>query len=183
MPSRFEFRDFQVLWWKFTKFLLPIFGRTSQFSFKRSTNLECNQRKITPLYLFSWSIYFGQNQPIKSANVRDFWVLGKKFVKFLMSISKWQVNYISNFASFFFVITHNSAVNFKLIHFLLRIKGFNDSPNFENFMCSGENLPNSSCHFPNLKSVFLQILHHTLVSWNKTPLYFFQLKHDILWSK
>ena len=73
----------------------------------------------------------------------------------------------------FFVITHNSAVSFKLIHFLLCIKGFNDGPNFENFKCSGENLPNSSCHFPNHKSVFLQILHHTLVSWNIAPLYFF----------
>ena len=131
------------------------------------------QSNITPLYLFSWNIYFGQNQPIKSANVQDFWLLGSKFVKFLMSVLKRQVNYISNFALFFFVITHNSAVSFKLIHFLLCIKGFNDSPNFENFMCSGENLPNSSCHFPNHKSVFLQILHHTLVSWNIAPLYFF----------
>ena len=38
----------------------------------------------------------------------------------------------------------------------------------------GQNLPNFSCHFPNHKSVFLQILHHTLVSWNIGPLYFFR---------
>ena len=31
----------------------------------------------------------------------------------------------------------------------------------------------SSCHFPNHKSVFLQILHHSSVSWKITPLYFF----------
>ena len=91
-----------------------------------------------------------------------------------MSILKWQVNFISNFASFFRVTTHNSPLSFKLIHFLLSIKGSNESPNFENFLCSGENLPNSSCHFPNHKSVFLQILHGSSVSWNITPLYFFR---------
>ena len=101
-------------------------------------------------------------------------MLGSKFVKILMSILKWQVNFISNFASFFRVTTHNSPLSFKLIHFLLSIKGSNESPNFENFLCSGENLPNSSCHFPNHKSVFLQILHGSSVSWNITPLYFFR---------
>ena len=61
-----------------------------------------------------------------------------------MSILKWQVNSISSFASFFIAITHNSPLRFKLIHFILCIKGSNESPNFENFVCSGENL----CHFP-----------------------------------
>ena len=32
-----------------------------------------------------------------------------------------------------------------------------------------------SCHCPNYKSVFFQILHHASVSWNTTPLYFFRL--------
>ena len=90
-----------------------------------------------------------------------------------MSILKRQVNSVSNFASSFIVITQNSLVSFKLIHILLYIKGFNESPNFEDFVCFGENLPNSSCHFPNHKSVFLQILYHTLVSWNIAPLYSF----------
>ena len=45
---------------------------------------------------------------------------------------------------------------------------------FEIFECSGENLPNSSCHFPNHKTVFLQILHDSLVSWKITPLYLFR---------
>ena len=43
---------------------------------------------------------------------------------------------------------------------------------FEIFKCSGENLPNSSCHFPDHKPVFLQILHDSSVSWKITPLYF-----------
>ena len=46
-----------------------------------------------------------------------------KFIKFLMSIFKWQVNSSSNFALFFIVTRHNSFVNFKLIHFLLCTKG------------------------------------------------------------
>ena len=35
-------------------------------------------------------------------------------------------------------------------------------------------MSNSSCYFPNHKSDFLQILHHFLVSWKITPLYFFR---------
>ena len=94
--------------------------------------------------------------------------------KFLISILQWQVNSSSNFASLFIVMTHNSSVDFKLIIFLLWIKGSHHYPNFETLNCSGENLPYSSCHFPNHKSVFLQILHHPSVSWKITPLYFFR---------
>ena len=71
-------------------------------------------------------------------------------------------------------MTQNSSVNFKLIHFLLWIKRYHLNPNFETFKCSGENFPYSSSHFPNQKSVFLQILHHSSVSWKVTSLYFFK---------
>ena len=101
-------------------------------------------------------------------------MLGSKFIKLPMSILKWQVNSSSNFASFFIVMTHNSSVNFNLILFLLWIKRSHQSPNFETFKCSGENLSYSSCHFPNYKSVFLKVLHHTSVSWKITLLYFFR---------
>ena len=100
-------------------------------------------------------------------------MLGSKFVKFLMSILKGQVSSSSIFVSFFVVMTHNSTVNFKLIHFLLWTKGSYQSSNFDTFECSGENLQNSSCHFPSSNSVFLQILHHFSMSWKITPLYFF----------
>ena len=40
---------------------------------------------------------------------------------------------------------------------------------FQTFDCSGQNSPNS-CHFWN-KSVFLQNLHHSSLSWDITPLY------------
>ena len=91
-----------------------------------------------------------------------------------MSILKPQINSSSNFPSFFIVMTHDSSVDFRLILFLLWIKGSHLSPNFETFKCSADYLPYSSCPFPNNKSVFLQILHHASVLWKKTPLYFFR---------
>ena len=68
-------------------------------------------------------------------------------------------------SSLLIVMAHNnSSINFKLIHFLLWTKESHQSPNFDTLKCSGENLPYYSCHFPNHKSVFLQILHHSSVS-------------------
>ena len=97
-------------------------------------------------------------------------MLGSKSAKFLKSILNRQVSSFSIFVSFF-VMTHNVSVNFRLIHFLLWTIGSHNS-NFDTFKCSGKNLPNS-CHFPSNKSVFLQILYHSSMSWEITPLYFF----------
>ena len=69
-------------------------------------------------------------------------MLGSKFVKFLMSILNWQVNYCSNLVSFFIVITRNSPVNFKFIHFLLWIKGPHQSSNFLTSEHESFRLPN-----------------------------------------
>ena len=44
---------------------------------------------------------------------------------------------------------------------------------FETFEGSGQNLSNSLCQFLNDKSISLQILHPSSVSWKITPLYFF----------
>ena len=60
------------------------------------------------------------------------------------------------------------------MHFLLWTKRSHESTNFDTFKCSEKDLPNSSCHFPNHKSVFLQILCHSSVSWKITSLYFFR---------
>ena len=99
-------------------------------------------------------------------------MLGSKFVKFLMSILKQQVNYSSYFPSFFSVFTYNSSINFKLIYFQISAKGSHENTNFHIFKCSNENLLNSSFHFWKHNSVFLQILHQYLVSSSKSPLYF-----------
>ena len=93
-----------------------------------------------------------------------------------MSILNWQVNSTSNFPSFLIVITHSNPVNFKLIHFLLWVKRSHQSPNFETFESSGENLQNFSCYFWKHKPVFLQILHQSSMPSNITSLYFFSSK-------
>ena len=96
---------------------------------------------------FSLNIYFGQMSQLKS-----------KFFKFSSARVKIRqiphVNSSLNFALIFIVMTHNSFVNFKLIHFLLWTKGYHQSRNFETFKCSGVNLPNSSCHFLQTTSWF-----------------------------
>ena len=90
-----------------------------------------------------------------------------------MSIIKPQVSSSSILVSFFIVVTHNSNINLKLIDSLLWTKGSHQSSNFDTFQCSGENLQNSSCHFPSNMSVFFQILQHSSISWKITALYFF----------
>ena len=104
-------------------------------------------------------------------------MLGSNFVEFLISILKRQVSSCSIFVSFFIVIAHSFSVNFKLINFLLWTKGSHQSSNFDTLECSGENLTNCTCHFPSNKSVFVQILHHSSLSWEITPLYFFSSKN------
>ena len=48
---------------------------------------------------------------------------------------------------------------------------------FETFECSGQNLSNSLCQFWNDKSIPLQILYPSSVSWKITSLYFFSSKN------
>ena len=150
---------------------LPNFS--CHFSNHKSVFLQNLQKssvswKITSLYFCSSNIiYFGHKETIK---LNFFECSGQKF---LMLIKKRQVSSYSIFVSFFIVMTNNSSVNFKLIHFLRWTKGSHESSKFDNFKSPGENLPNSSCHFPNDKSFFLQILYHSSMLWKVTPLYFF----------
>ena len=91
---------------------------------------------ITPLYFSELKNYIlWLKEPIKEQFFLDFWVLESKFVKFLISVLKWQVNSSSNFALVFIVMTHNSSANFKVIPFLLWTKGSHQSPSFDTFKC------------------------------------------------
>ena len=93
-------------------------------------------------------IYFGHKESIK-----QFFRLLSAQVKICQII---HVNFKTPFlyhSSFIIVATHNSSVNFELIHFLLWTKGSHQSPKFHIFECSVESLPNFLCHFPNHKSV------------------------------
>ena len=139
-----------------------IFESTSQFSFKFCINPQCHQTQLFCAFsaqaLCTWVKRSQLNcKFLKHLSARV------KICQILVSTLKRQVNSSLNFASFLIVVIHNSSVNFKLIHFLLWIKGSHQSPNFEAFECSSKNLPNSSCHFPNHMSVLLQILHHSSV--------------------
>ena len=80
--------------------------------------------------------------------------------------------FFSNFAPLFSVMKDNSSVLFEVKRYILCTKGTNQSKNFDNFVCSDQNSPNP-CHFWNNKSVVLQILSHSSVSRDITPLYFF----------
>ena len=144
--------------WNFAKFLMSILR--AQVNFLQIFNQSSVPPNITPLYPFTSSIiYFGKKEPIKVQFLR----LSSGRIK-ICQFWNGEVDSSSNFISFFIVKTHNSCVNFKLIHFLLWKKGSHQSPTFETFECPGEKLPNSSCHFPNRNSVFLRILHHSSVA-------------------
>ena len=103
-------------------------------------------------------------------------MLRSKFVKFLKSILNCQINSSSIFASFFIYMTYSPHVSFKLIYFELWTKGCHESPNFETFRYSSENLPDSSCHFWKHKSVFFPKFYQSWVPSIVTPMYFLSSK-------
>ena len=83
--------------------------------------------------------------------------------------------------SVFFQILHHSSVSWKILPMYFfgsnNIYFAQEEPIkvkiFESFECSGQNLSNSLRQFSNNKSIPLQILYPSSVSWNITPLYFF----------
>ena len=128
--------------------------------FKFCITLQCHERWLPCTFLAQILYTLVTRSPLKCKFFR-FLSARVKFVKFLMSILKRQVNSSSVFVPFFIVIIHNSSVNFNLIYFLLWTKKSYQSPNFDTCECSGENFLNSLCYFPYHKSVFLQILHNS----------------------
>ena len=90
----------------------------------------------------------------------------------LMSILNWHINSSSNLASFSWPwkITPPYFFTLNIIYFGQKrpIK----VQNFDTFKCSSQNLSNSLYQFWNDKWIPLQILHHSPLSWKRTPLYF-----------
>ena len=161
---------------KFAKFLMSFFQATSLLSFKFCINLQCHQAELPCTFFSSNITYFGQRSQLKNKLFRFLSVRVK-----ICQVPHVNFQMTNQFLFKFCIILHcrrvmryNSSVNVKLILFLLWTKGSHQSPNFGTFKCSGENLPNFSCHFSNQKSVFLQILYHSSVSRKITPLYFFR---------
>ena len=115
--------------------------------------------KISPRYFFSSNnIYFAQNEHIKKKIFETFECSSQN-----SSNSSCQ---FSNYKSIPLQILHHSSLPWRVTSLWILSSFFFDcglnyqNSNFETFKCSGENLPYSSCHFPNHKSV----LHHPSVS-------------------
>ena len=100
-----------------------------------------------------------------------------KFANLLMSSFKVQVCSSSNG-----VMAHNSCAFFRLKHNIFSTKAAHQSANFQTCHCLHQNSPNSSCHFWNQESVFLQTLHHSSVSGD-ILFVLFHLQLHMLWAK
>ena len=141
----------------------------SQVTFPSNFVSIFNAIRLSSSPLSSKIIYFGQRGQLRSHFFR-FRVLELEFAKFLKLLLKLKVSSSSNFVLFLIAMTNNSSVSMKVIPFLLWIKISCQSPNFDTFKRSGESLPNFSCYFSNHKSVFLQNLRNSSVSWKLTLL-------------
>ena len=110
------------------------------------------------------------------------------FAKFLMSFLKAQVTFPLNFASIFSAIRNNSFVLFLAQALYNLAKEPIKEHFFFIFECSSQNLLNSSCLFWSDKSIPLQILRYSSLSWHINPLqiltsylfYFGQKDHIIV---
>ena len=133
--------------------------------------------KIPPLYFFSSNnIYFAQKESIKVKILETFECSGQNLSNSLCqswnnksiplqilnpySVS-WKITPLYFFSSNNIYFAQKEPIKVKI---------------FETFECSGQNLSNSLCQFWNDKSIPLQILHPSSVSWKITPLYFFSSK-------
>ena len=104
-------------------------------------------------------------------------MLRSKFVKFLMLILKRQVYSSRNFVYLFSFMKDNSSVLFSSNNIYFVQKETIKVKIFETFECLGQNVSNSLWQFWNDKSIPLQILHPSSVSWKIIPLYFFRSKN------
>ena len=131
--------------------------------------------KICPLYFFtSNNIYFAQKEPIKMKIFENFFECsGQNLSNFLCQF--WNDKSVPP------QVLYPSSVSWKTIPLY-----FFSSNNtyfaqkepikmkiFETFKCSGQISSNSLCQFWNDKSIPLQILYLSSVSWKIIPLYFF----------
>ena len=134
--------------------------------------------KIIPLYFFSWkNIYFAQKHLIKIKIFETFECLGQILSNSLCEF--W------NDKSIPLQILYPSSVSCKInpLYFLRSNNIYFSQKELmkmkvsETFECSGQILSNSLCQFWNNKSISLQILCPSSVSWNIIPLYFFSSKN------
>ena len=128
--------------WKLAKFLMSFWQTLVSFPSNFASIFSVIKHNSSVYFQLKHYILLFNRTPLKCNFLRHSSVQ-VKIRQIMVSILKQQVNSSSNFASFFTVMIHNSSVNFKLMHFLLWIKGSHQGPNFETFESSGKNLPNS----------------------------------------
>ena len=85
------------------------------------------------LFLAQTSYALVKSSPLRGKFFRFLSAQVKICQTFHVNFEMTNVKSFSSFASFFIVMTHNSPVNFNLIHFLLWIKRPNKSPKFQTF--------------------------------------------------
>ena len=141
-PLKWKFLRLATARVKFCQIPYANFETTSRFLSKLCIPLQFHERLLLCTFLAQTIYTLVKRSPSKCKRLR-LRALRSKFIKFVMSILKWQVNSSSDFESFFIVMTHNFSVDFDLILFRLWIKGFHQYPNLETLNFSGENLPYS----------------------------------------
>ena len=114
---------------KFAKFFMSFLKAQASFPSNFASIFSAVKHDSSVLSLAQKLCSLVKSSPL-TCKFWEFFVLGSKFVKFFTSILNQQVNSSPNFALFFIVMTHNSSVNFKLIHCLLWIKSPNKSHDF-----------------------------------------------------
>ena len=111
---------------------------------------------ISPFYFLKWNRYFSTCE--------------RKFAKFFMSFLKIQVSFPSNFASILVLSNITAWYFFNSNITYLGQKQLIKVQIFEIFECSGQNSLNSPFQFWTDKSIPLQFLHHSSLSWQITLL-------------
>ena len=113
---------------------------------------------ILPFYFPKWNHYFSACENLPNSSYQ-FWKCKSVF----LHISH-QSSVLSNITPVYFF---NSNIIYFAQKELIEVKSF------ETLEYSGKKLTNSSYQFWNNKSIPLQILHHSSVSWKITSLYVF----------
>ena len=120
IPSKSQFFDFPVFWWKFTKFLMSFLKLHVSFRSSVASIFSAIKHNSSILYLAQTLYTLVKGSPLKC-----------KFLRFLSARVKIHQSphlnfemtsqFLFQFCIFFIVMTNSSPENFKLIHFLLWI--------------------------------------------------------------
>ena len=135
--SNCRFSDFQLLRFKFTKFLISFFKQKVIF-LKVWIFFQCHERWFF-CNILAETLHAIDKSSTSKCKFSDLPQLALKFTKFLMSILEPRVSFSSNDASLFRVMWHNSSVLFHLNLYMLWTKEAHQSANFETFDYLTEN--------------------------------------------